>query len=1051
MAKKKRSSKSGRGKTAPQQKRAAKKSARRKRAAAPAAAALRAGSDQPLDDEEIELALVTGRNRAELERLFGLEDYAELRELARASGQARTRGAQPVLILPGIMGSTLGSKRKFLPTWDTLWLDFSEVIRGKLIDLSLEGGKKLQPIGVILMYYLKLKLRLRKQGFRPEFYPYDWRLSIDRLGKDLADHLGSMSENVSLVAHSMGGLVSRAAIAHLGEKSNIVQKLIMLGTPNHGSYSPVEAFRGTSTTLRKLAKLDLKNSAEDLVDKAFAPSDGLIQMMPFGGKISTIDFFKPTTWPAGKFRPRTGRFANANKVHKFLATVRPEDLDRFFLIAGIGQETAVGATFENGEFEYQYSQEGDGTVPLQSALLDGIKQTYYISEQHGALPNNSTVAEAVGDLLRRGKTDRLPTQWAPPQARSIVRRSEAGLRAASIDLEPGREPSQEEKRQFLEEFLAPSQADKKTPHAPDLPGLESLSERPVVIGRRRQHQLDMTLAHGSIADVNAEAIILGIYQGVAPSGAAQALDVALGGEISRVVSRRLFSADTGEVFILPVSRRRLMADFVVFVGLGFYDEFSNEVLELACQNTARILLAAQITDFATVMIGSASAASMNGSLRSMMRGYAQGMADDSHSQKIRSVTVVEYDETRFQQMTRAVVELAVSDVLDGVEITIETLTLEPSFPTAISRSVIAEGGPEPFYLIVRQEAIEGGNYSLQASLLTSGGKATVVSENKVYEVAALDKLLQNISQSLQDKSLKKLGNDIAELVLPAPVRALLQELSDEARPIVVLHDSEASKIPWETLRIDDYAPALSGGLSRQFMTDMPIAKWLEARTQAENLKILLIVDPTSDLPGAFKEGQRIKALLESNPHIEITEVLREEATWARLEDEFRSGEYDIVHYAGHAFFDPVQRSRSGLLCSDKRVLSGEDLAGIGNLPTLVFFNACEAGRIRGGAASASSSMAPKEGGERILRNVSLSEAFLRGGVSNYIGTFWPVGDLAAEKFADKFYTQLLEGRALGEALNSGRAAVAEAGSADWADYMHYGDIRFRLKRAPAGS
>ena len=154
MAKKKRSSKSGRGKTAPQQKRAAKKSARRRRAAAPAAAALRAGSDQPLDDEEIEPALVTGRNRAELERLFGLEDYAELRELARASGHARTRGAQPVLILPGIMGSTLGSKRKFLPTWDTLWLDFSEVIRGKLIDLSLEGGKKLQPIGVILMYYL---------------------------------------------------------------------------------------------------------------------------------------------------------------------------------------------------------------------------------------------------------------------------------------------------------------------------------------------------------------------------------------------------------------------------------------------------------------------------------------------------------------------------------------------------------------------------------------------------------------------------------------------------------------------------------------------------------------------------------------------------------------------------------------------------------------------------------------------------------------------------------------------------------------------------------
>ena len=44
---------------------------------------------------------------------------------------------------------------------------------------------------------------------------------------------------------------------------------------------------------------------------------------------------------------------------------------------------------------------------------------------------------------------------------------------------------------------------------------------------------------------------------------------------------------------------------------------------------------------------------------------------------------------------------------------------------------------------------------------------------------------------------------------------------------------------------------------------------------------------------------------------------------------------------------------------------------------------------------------------RIERAVGLAEAFLRGGVANYVGTYWPVGDAAAEAFAQVFSTELL--------------------------------------------
>ena len=80
-------------------------------------------------------------------------------------------------------------------------------------------------------------------------------------------------------------------------------------------------------------------------------------------------------------------------------------------------------------------------------------------------------------------------------------------------------------------------------------------------------------------------------------------------------------------------------------------------------------------------------------------------------------------------------------------------------------------------------------------------------------------------------------------------------------------------------------------------------------------------------------------------------------------------------------------------------------------------------------------------------SVGLAEAFMRGGVANFLGTYWPVGDAAAEAFARTFYTAILAGQPLGEALTRGRAAVRQKRSPDWADYIFYGDADFVLKGA----
>ena len=48
--------------------------------------------------------------------------------------------------------------------------------------------------------------------------------------------------------------------------------------------------------------------------------------------------------------------------------------------------------------------------------------------------------------------------------------------------------------------------------------------------------------------------------------------------------------------------------------------------------------------------------------------------------------------------------------------------------------------------------------------------------------------------------------------------------------------------------------------------------------------------------------------------------------------------------------------------------------------------------------------------------------FLAGGVANYIGTYWPVGDAAAKTFAETFYGALLNGSPIGNALLEARRA-----------------------------
>src|SRR4029077_9577667 len=180
------------------------------------------------DDQEVLDALVSGHHIRSLREYFGAEAHARLSALAATARRAgRPRGTR-VLILPGIMGSKIGAGP------EVLWIDPLQISDGRLTDLRLPFGKALRAAGVLLFSYARLKFELAISGRDALFHSYDWRLGIDELGGELARRIVADGRPVILVAHSMGGLVARMAMRMVPKRW--VQKLIMVGTPNEGSF-----------------------------------------------------------------------------------------------------------------------------------------------------------------------------------------------------------------------------------------------------------------------------------------------------------------------------------------------------------------------------------------------------------------------------------------------------------------------------------------------------------------------------------------------------------------------------------------------------------------------------------------------------------------------------------------------------------------------------------------------------------------------------------------------------------------------------------------------
>ena len=247
-------------------------------------------------------------------------------------------------------------------------------------------------------------------------------------------------------------------------------------------------------------------------------------------------------------------------------------------------------------------------------------------------------------------------------------------------------------------------------------------------------------------------------------------------------------------------------------------------------------------------------------------------------------------------------------------------------------------------------------------------------------------------------------------------------------------DDQLVHIPWELLNDGRQFLCQRFNMGRLVKTRQALLG-IQSRALARPLKMLILADPAGDLKGAYAEGTQIRDYMDQNRDFVNATLRSDHITADSIRGKMRN--FDVVHFAGHADYNPQNPQESGWRLSDSTLKTGDiaKMAGTATMPALIFSNACQSARTDEWALA-----------EYFQDEIfGLANAFLLAGVKHYIGTFWEILDDPSRHFALEFYKYLFSGVTVGEATRKARSALIRKYGEQtivWASYLLYGDPTF---------
>jgi len=285
-------------------------------------------------------------------------------------------------------------------------------------------------------------------------------------------------------------------------------------------------------------------------------------------------------------------------------------------------------------------------------------------------------------------------------------------------------------------------------------------------------------------------------------------------------------------------------------------------------------------------------------------------------------------------------------------------------------------------------------------------------------------------------------------VVPARVRDWLTRIPANAVLALDL-TPDAEIFPWEWTQIEHQALGRRAAVVRR-----PGGMSAAARGRpfvGTPLRALIVGDPSAmsrepmPLPGSLEEARRVARVLRRSKAA-VCLLVQKKATYARVMHELRTGWYDVVHFAGHAWFDD---SESYLALHDGRVRASELVSAFNrHPPSLVMLNSHYTAHLPVFTKVGHVQYPPSPSiGDTLQLLASKRRGFTqlaaRSGVGAFIGCIGNPGDEGAQGFAVRLYAHLMQGTAVAHAVRAAReeqAATSPEQTHMYYTVSGYGDV-----------
>ena len=292
---------------------------------------------------------------------------------------------------------------------------------------------------------------------------------------------------------------------------------------------------------------------------------------------------------------------------------------------------------------------------------------------------------------------------------------------------------------------------------------------------------------------------------------------------------------------------------------------------------------------------------------------------------------------------------------------------------------------------------------------------------------------------------KRTADELGALLYQTFIGTAGAEVLGGVAPTAVLLgvDETILNLPWELIGPVEGMLAQASPLGRVVTTRTRPRPPRDPLQEDARVRILAIENPTADLAGTEDEIAALRQLEgeRSGFKIEVELLDRDSATRARFSHLMATGNYDVVHFSGHAALDAAQPGESPMRFADGD-LSADEILRIPwkQPPAFVFNSACESAQAVGGLRLVS----PEQ------RSNGLAGAFLTAGVQGYAGFFWPVTPGGAARFTGTFYDELFRrenvGLAFQEARRSAIRQLAAFGDLTGYSAVLFGDAASKHRR-----